>query len=293
MGRMNRIGMQAALCSAIAVALLAARPVAAAVTLLDATPSVGLDGPVCSFPAVFSEDSGICPSPHVGTSASEDLTPSPGRMLELQATATPFGPVASVVGEGSGTPPFSGSAEAEVDYEIEVTPVSGLVLKVSSVPVTLTAMVEANASGSVDFAYARAEAGFVGTIQACTVGEVFPGDIPCVSSPTNSISGSAPPNEPIQADVFAVGGGSMFEASADPLFEIADELIPGTDINFRDAFTVVVSANVTQSAGPGPAPPPGVPEPSSALLLAAPLALLCAAVGAARKDRQNAGNRPA
>jgi hypothetical protein len=49
----------------------------------------------------------------------------------------------------------------------------------------------------------------------------------------------------------------MFQAAADPLFEIADELIPGTDINFRDAFVVTVSPNVVQSVGPGAVPEPG------------------------------------
>jgi hypothetical protein len=189
----------------------------------------------------------------------------------MDASADVFGPNAAVRGEIAGGKSGVGSAEAEVDYEVEVTPVSGFVLKVFSVPVTFVASVEASASGGPAFAYARAEASFVGSIQAC-------GNLPdsvCRDSPTNSISGSAPPNTPISVDVFAAGAfgtiPSMFQAEADPVFAIADELIPGTNINFRDAFTLAVSPNVTQSVGSGPA---AIPEPATYALLGTGLVAL-------------------
>jgi hypothetical protein len=64
------------------------------------------------------------------------------------------------------------------------------------------------------------------------------------------LSGLVPANTPIPMDVFAAGtfgsNPSVFQAAADPVFAIADELVPGTNINFRDAFTVLVSPDVTR-----------------------------------------------
>ena len=48
-------------------------------------------------------------------------------------------------------------------------------------------------------------------------------------------------NPPVPSLLAGTAHHSMFQAAADPIFAIADELGPGTDINFRDAFAVLVS----------------------------------------------------
>jgi PEP-CTERM motif len=255
---------------AVSFALLIARALlvvpsaeAASVTLPGATTLVGLGG-ICGF---MQFD---CPPLRLGSTESIDVT-NLGVRQNLEATATPFGPTASVQGEISGPRGeelrVTDSAEATVDYEVEVVPVGvGLVLKVASVPVTLMASVEASGGGSLGFVFARVEvfgAGLSGTIVACGN---LPPDV-CVDSPTNSITGRVLPNTPISLDLDAVGEATSngeFQASADPVFAIADAIIPGTSINFRDAFTVEVSPGVTQSL---PAPGTPVPEPSTLWLL--------------------------
>jgi hypothetical protein len=150
-----------------------------------------------------------------------------------------------------------------------------------------SADVEANVvGGGAGFAFAQADSP-IGAIRACSPGDLeFPGGVSCVTSSANALSGSVAPNTPLSMSVFAVASfGSNpggFFAAADPLLVIADELIPGTDINFRDAFTVLVSPGVTQSlrtTGPagGPPPSPGsgsttsVPEPASPFLFGSAL----------------------
>jgi hypothetical protein len=244
---------------------------------------VGLGG-LCSFPAVFVVGSGLCPSLREGGSASSDFT-NFGTMQVMEATAGPIGPVANVQGEMSPVGPpglfIPGSAEAEVDYELEVAPTSALAFGVPSVPVTFAADVEANVTGGgAGFAFAQADSP-IGAIRACSPGDLeFIGGAPCVTSATNVLSGSVAPNTPLGMSVFAVasfgGNPSTFFAGADPILAIADEAIPGTDINFPDAFTVLVSPGVTQSLPTGPAggPPPSpgggrttpVPEPASPFL---------------------------
>jgi len=261
---------------------------AVAATLLGASTLVGLDGS-CSFSAVFILGTGLCPSLKEGGSASSDATAFGTRQV-MEATAGPIGPVASVEGDMApvGRPGLflSGSAEARVDYEVEVASTSTLTFGVSRVPVMFSADAEANVvGGGAGFAFAEADSP-IGAIRACSPGDLeFPGGVPCVTSPTNVLSGSVPPNTPLSMSVFAVasfgGNPSTFFAGADPVLAIANALIPGTDIDFRDAFTVLVSPGVTQSLPTGPAggPPPSpgggsttsVPEPAPAFLLGSAL----------------------
>src|SRR5262249_17286472 len=83
-----------------------------------------------------------------------DVSFDDGSPSHLEAAEATSGPVASVRGEASGKLATLGSAEAKVDYEVEVSPASGLVLNVSSVPVTLAGGAEAHASGSLAFGFA-------------------------------------------------------------------------------------------------------------------------------------------
>ena len=106
---------------------------------------------------------------------------------------------------------------------------------------------------------------------------------PCPSSsPTNSIAGRVPPDVTQTMTVEAWGiarGDSSFLAAADPMISIADQLIPGTNINYRDAFTVDVSPGVIQDAGGASAP-----EPTNLALCAAALIVpvLCRGAGNCR-----------
>jgi len=284
---------------------------AAAATLLGATTLVGL-GANCSFSAVFILGSGLCPSLKEGGSASSDVTAFGTRQV-MEATAGPIGPVASVEGDMFPVGPprlfLSGSAEARVDYEVEVGATSAVAFGVSRVPVIFSADVEANViGGGSGFAFAQADSP-VGAIRACSPGDLeFPGGVPCVTSPTNAVSGSVPPNTPLSMSVFAVASfGSNpggFFAAADPLLAIANELIPGTDVNFREAFTVLVSPGVTQSVPTGPAggpPPPSpgggsttsVPEPASPFLFGSVLLGFAAMrrIRSKRKIEPNGGPR--
>jgi hypothetical protein len=173
-----------------------------------------------------------------------------------------------------------------VDWEALVSPTGvGLGLTVSRVLVTFSASVEASASGTAASAIAEATAPF-GAITACMASFSLPG---CTNSPTNSISGLVPPNTPFVLMVSAIGGASddsNFQASADPVIAIADALIPGTDINFRDAFTLSISPDVTQSVtGPGSE----VPEPATDLLCSAGCGLVL--IIFARRHHNSSGER--
>jgi hypothetical protein len=244
-------------CAVLLAAIFgSATPGLAQVTITDAATFVGAGGD-CSLEGLFFLLGGEgCPSKTPGTSLAEDFTIGPVSVT-LDSAATPFGPVASVEGEVISTASGHGAAVsllAEADYEAVVTPVgAGLVLHVSSVPVTFTANLEASHHG---MAFAAAFAGTPFGLSACS-----PDESDCMTSSTNSFTLSVVPNDPFALGVIAGGGISGvggFQASADPVLTIADELIPGTDINFRDAFVLDVSPNVTQSLGGGPGP---VPEP--------------------------------
>ena len=58
---------------AVVIVSLSVRPAAAVVTLVDATPLVGIDGQ-CSFPAVFILGSGLCPSLKEGVTDASDVS---------------------------------------------------------------------------------------------------------------------------------------------------------------------------------------------------------------------------
>jgi hypothetical protein len=296
--KLRAIGLAVSLVTACVAATAAG---AAAATLSGASTLVGLGG-LCSFPAVLIVGSGLCPGLREGGSASSDFT-NLGTTQAMEAMAGPIGPVATVQGEMSPVGPpglFSpGSAEAEVDYEVEVAPTSTLTFGVSRVPVMFSADAEANViGGGAGFAFAEADSP-IGAIRACSPGDLeFLGGVPCITSPANVLSGSVAPNTPLSMSVFAVasfgGNPSTFFAGADPILSVADELIPGTDINFRDAFTVLVSPGVMQSLPTGPAggpPPPGVggtltvPERAPAFLLGSALWALGARGGIAARKR--------
>lgn len=255
---------------------------AASVALTGSTASVGLGG-ACGFAQVILFNTGGCsPALTPGTSAASDVTAF-GVTIVDDAAASAIGPNAAVRGAVFGTPagltciaiPCGGSAEALVQYQAAVVPVGGLVLNVSTVPVMLRANVDASALGGESWAYGSVSAFGLGTIQACA------GNTNCSNSASNSLAGSVAPNTSISLDILAAGGmfrnNTGFQAAADPILAVTDMLIPGTDINFRDAFTVIVSPDVTQSLGSAPAP---VPEPATWILLAPALA----ALGLARRQ---------
>jgi hypothetical protein len=235
-------------------------------TLPDASSGVGVAGYLCSSVEFFSSVVRVnCPSLKPGASTGFDGELPDGTTVSGRATtALLFGPAASVQGNG-------GSLWAEVDYFAEVVPAPGIGIPVgilpSVVPVTFTASVRAAAGGDLTWGFARAAMGYVGAIDAC-VNFFFAVGQMCVSSPTNSLTGNVPINVQVPLSVTAAGNAPPdggFEVTADPVFAIADELIPGTNINFRDAFTFEISPNVTPSVTPGPT---AVPEPATLIPLA-------------------------
>lgn len=190
-----------------------------------------------------------------------------------EATATLSGPTASVQGETAGNPFPGAFAQALAEWSVAVMPVgAGLVLKPTLVPVVIQMSAEASASGSSAGAFASAESPF-GSAQSC---QSF-GPTALCNGVINAVgittfTGMVAPNTPIDLIVFAEGGGvgtSSFQASADPVLTVADELIPGTAINFRDAFAVALPAGVTQSLIPATA---DIPEPTSFAVLLTGLA---------------------
>jgi hypothetical protein len=162
-------------------------------------------------------------------------------------------------------------ARAEVDWQALISPTDvGMGLNVSRVPITFTASVLAIVGGTEGTARAVATAPF-GVIQACMSTFSLPD---CTNSDTNVITGLVFLNTPLLFEVTALGGidqSSAFSARADPLIEITDELVPGTDINFRDAFTLSLSPDVTQSVT---GPESAVPEPATDLLCSAGCGLI-------------------
>jgi hypothetical protein len=219
-----------------------------------------------------------CETP--GTTDAFHFTNSSGFEENATADADSAGPNAAVQGETKrGSGPGSGLARAfamaEVDWSAIVTPVGvGLVLSVSQVPVTFQATVEASVGGDTAGAVAEATSPFGSLLFCDSVGEGEEGLCEGItnSSGINTLTGFIQPNVLFELSVTAQGGAaedSNFQASADPVLSIADELIPGTDINFRDAFTMAVSPDVTQSVSPISAPPitAQVPEPGTLRLL--------------------------
>ena len=206
-------------------------------TLVGATSGVG-----CQI-ALPDQD---CLRPGVSADFDIDtsLSDSTRLVIDMSAAATTFGPVASVLGQTEGRKGVAiGSAAAEVDYSLSLTPVGpGLVLKVFQIPVTLTANVFASASGSAGAQADVSAIGLPGSVMelVCPAG-ANPLSCSNFSSPTNSFSGLVGPNQVISVVVRAFGGGNgdgSFQATADPILSIDDALIPGTAFNFRDAFGV-------------------------------------------------------
>jgi hypothetical protein len=114
---------------------------------------------------------------------------------------------------------------------------------------------------------------FFPALDAC-VNFFFRVDRMCISSPFGSVSGNVPVNEALEVFLTAAGNATPdggFEVTADPVVAIEDELIPGTSINYRDAFTLVLSPGVTQSLAPGEA---AVPEPATRVPLVVALAAI-------------------
>jgi hypothetical protein len=160
------------------------------------------------------------------------------------------------------------SLQAEVEWTVVVSAVTTLNVNVTTVPVRIAMSVEASASGSMFAeAFASAESPF-GSVQACqSVGMTSICDGVTTATGIKTLTGSVEPNIPINLIIFAEGGGvedSKFEAGADPMVTVANAIIPGTDINYQDAFMVALPSGVTQALSPAPA---SVPEPSSIGLL--------------------------
>jgi hypothetical protein len=241
-----------------------------------------------------------CETP--GTSSAWDFETDDGFIEVASAAASPFGPVASVVGQSDGGVdhlPFARTfAAAEVDWTVIVTPIGpGLGLPPTQVPVNLQGSVEALAQGQTAAAIAEVTSPF-GVLLFCqAVGAGNSGFCAGIDNDSGitTLTGSVAPNLPISLAVTAQGGAvgdSDFQASADPIFSVADALIPGTDINFRDAFVVTFSPDVTQTLGPGIV---SVPEPGAMPLLAAGFLVMSILWGRRRKDfsgRMELGARP-
>jgi len=209
------------------------------------------------------------------------------------ASADSLGPFAHVQGESHGLGGIS--ALSQVSYYTDVSALAAGIPYCSSagcdVPVTLQFQLQATASASGLEAAADAEA----TVDAYFggVGDVLGGSetMQCVSNgPTPSCTTFA--STPVTTGVVFVngisdlsdqvlikisaggsaggtcdlrgticGGGvsnGSFNVAADPIVQIADELIPGTNINYRDAFALSFSDGVTQGlGGQTTAPEPG------------------------------------
>jgi hypothetical protein len=213
------------------------------------------------------------PCERPGRSDAFNVSDTGGFEEHSEAAADPFGPNAAVRGETIGALGLPRAfAMAELDWQAVVTPMgAGLVLSVSQVPVSIAGSVDAAASGDTADALAQLSTPF-GSLFSCSA--VGAGEAGFCAGITNStgittLTGFVAPNIPIDLAVVAVGAAANsanFEAMADPVLAIADALIPGTDINFRDAFTLSVSSDVTQSLTP--AAPHDAPEPATLPVLA-------------------------
>jgi hypothetical protein len=265
-------------------AVLSTEPATSAPVTLSEPGFFAVTSPiVCDLLIVISGCGG---SPVPGTSANFEFNdPATGSFTVLDATNAPTGPFASVQGHAffaSGAGPFSvqrGSAGAEVSYQMRLVPAAGMPVP-RFVPITVTASFDAHASGD---AVAEGEVtvgnrapdgtGLLGQA-ACN----FSGPL-CTFVTPDTLDLMVDPFGPIDIIVFAGGFAealepgidSSFDARADPVVSISDALIPGTDIKFRDAFTLAISPGVTQSVGAGPG---AVPEPGTWLLFAAGLGWL-------------------
>jgi hypothetical protein len=109
-------------------------------------------------------------------------------------------------------------------------------------------------------------------VQFCAIGDAIPSFADVCSAAANDVgpttlTGSVSPGVQFALDVFARGegrGNSSLQAAADPIFSIASELIPGTNISYVDAFAVVLSPHVVQQLTPATAP---VSEPRTLWVL--------------------------
>jgi hypothetical protein len=270
----------AALFTTVFCSGLAVTPAAAAVITADAATFV-FAGMTCTVQRPF------CEVP--GASTSFDVEFTNGLKEIAEAAATPFGPVVSVRGLSAGPSFASSFAQAEARWEVSITPIgAGLVLQVTAVPVTFQVNAFADASGDD----AGAQAGVsspLGVISVCDMAgpngsfcDGIDGD-----SASVALAGNLSPDRVYELDMVAFGGArgnSEFQATADPVLQISDLFIPGTDIRYSDAFIVSVSPDVTQSI----APLADVPEPGTSSLLVVALAVLLGCRVQARRGKAGA-----
>jgi len=207
--------------------------------------------------------------------AEFDNTSNNGGSIVLHALANADGPFVHVSGEGNGGFGTNGTnlfAQADYQFVVLGPSISG------PVPISITAMAEADATGGADsggFAEAyvsssvpRRDTGlsFLVSAQQCTKQVTV-----CTGSPStaeDSAIALARPGLVYQVNVYADarGGGQdtwNIDALADPIIHVSDALIPGTTQRYSDVFSLELSPGVTQGLGEVPA----VPEPGTWLLL--------------------------
>lgn len=242
----------------------ASAAVALAGTVTAASYEVGLGGYTGGhfYPPLSP---GVTIAYDISTAGFPEVAPTE---IHLHAEANATGPAATVQGEASGSLPVNWVERigARTSYWVSLQPQgAGLVLAVTQVPVTIFAHVEATASGAGG-ALATVTTP-VGGLAACAAPAGLEDICPDISH-TNAISGMARVGDNYM-EVYAAGflwAEAHFSASADPLMVIDDALIPGTNINYRDAFTLEASPGIVQTAP--------VPEPAGMALAAAGIALL-------------------
>lgn len=262
---MGRRHMSQSACRAAAAALAALCGLPSAITAnATAIPSARLsvlastDGNVLALP-LFNGD--LSRFLHPGASEELDFSTSNG-IAFVRAGAFTTGPLAAADGEVGGRVPGFPNSAAEVSYVVQVRqlgPIPGFTGGFLQVPVTLRTNLEANADGG-GMAIALLDSP-LGTLEQIACG---PGT-PCTphASGTNALSGKFQPNFQIFIDIFASGAVAPgtdgdFGAFADPVVTVDDALIPTTNLNFQDFFTIDVSPGVVQSLGHRAVPEPSV-----------------------------------
>lgn len=196
-------------------------------------------------------------------------------------------------------------AGASVVYDFAVVAMPGFPIG-AAVPVTVAAdlATSVSLSGNLEGANVTADAN-IGIYTSSNFLNLFPTffareecsfeqgsdqNIPCVDiDNTIFVNGFVRANDSNQIllGVNEIGTGNAettvdILASADPIIQIANALIPGTNINFRDAYTLEFSDGVTQGLGTPPSP---MPEPSSVALLLVGLGGLLALPRVCRRGR--------
>ncbi len=257
---------------------------AAGIVVVLLSPETAVGSPILAPPEFLVGSQGVCVAPlecpplHFGSLELIDFTDQ-FSSVDVKAENSIAGPVARVDGQIQNIRSNAAVVyilEAQVNYEVAVVPVGpGLGLPVPSVPVEIMANVLARADDRTG-GFANASVNVFGGAFLRT-GIVVCVALVCANSASGRITGFASPDSPLSISLDAVAGAGVdeqgaiaqFQAFADPIVSIADGMIPGTNINFRDAFAIEISPGVTQSRSPA-----DVPEPATFVLLGAALLAL-------------------